>query len=361
MKERIRQRARELGFEACGFAAAQPPPTAPRFQEWLERGCQGEMEYLRRTAPRRMDPRRVLPGARTAIVLAAHYLPPGAAGNSGPVARYARYDDYHEVLGRALDQLITWLDAWPAPGEPGGAAPGSGAKRFAGYVDTGPVLERALAQEAGLGFIGKHTNLVLPQAGNWAFLAVILATLELPPDAPAKNRCGACARCLAACPTRAITAPYQLDARRCLAYWTIEAKGDIPEELRPALGDRVFGCDDCLAACPWNRFAAGSRMLKPFLRPELCAPDLAAWLRLDEAGFKTRFQGTPLERLKHRRFLRNACVVAGNLGLRGALPILEALSRQADPLVAGHAGWAVRRIESRGAHRAGLESEAVAC
>ncbi|MBI5773724.1 MAG: tRNA epoxyqueuosine(34) reductase QueG [Verrucomicrobia bacterium] len=254
----------------------------------------------------------------------------------GQIARYARFADYHDVLGEKLKLLTTFVD------ELGGSA-----TRSLWYVDTGPVLERDLAQRAGLGFIGKHTNLISRRLGNWIFLAEILTTLELPPDAPEKNRCGSCARCLDACPTRAITAPFQLDARRCISYLTIELKGAIPVELRPAIGNRIYGCDDCLAVCPWNRFAQEGRLMQPHARGDLDAPDLLALLALDEAGFKRKFAGTPVLRTKRRGLLRNVCVALGNVGGVEALPALQRAANDSEPLIAEHARWAVQQIERR--------------
>jgi len=215
------------------------------------------------------------------------------------------------------------------------------------YVDTGPLLERDLAQRAGLGFIGKHTNVISRSLGNWILLSEIITTLDLEPDAPARNRCGSCARCLAACPTAAITAPFQLDARRCISYLTIELKGPIPVELRSMVGNRIFGCDDCLAACPWNRFAREGRMLKDHTRPDLAAPDLLELLALAEPEFKRRFAGTPLLRSGRGRLLRNVCVALGNVGDQTALPALQQAARDREALIAEHATWALEQIQRR--------------
>jgi epoxyqueuosine reductase len=215
------------------------------------------------------------------------------------------------------------------------------------YVDTGPLLERDLAQRAGLGFIGKHTNLISRQLGNWLFLSEIITTLDLEPDAPEKNRCGSCTRCITACPTSAITAPFQLDARRCISYLTIELKGSIPVELRPAIGNRIFGCDDCLQVCPWNRFAREGQMMKAHARPDLAQPDLVELLSLEEGGFKRRFAGTPMLRAKRRGLLRNVCVALGNIGDEKALPALQEAESDHEPLVAEHATWAIEQIQIR--------------
>jgi epoxyqueuosine reductase len=215
------------------------------------------------------------------------------------------------------------------------------------YVDTGPLLERDLAQRAGLGFVGKHTNVISRRLGNWIFLSEIITTLELEPDAPEKNRCGSCIRCIAACPTAAITAPFQLDARRCISYLTIELKGPIPPELRSAIGNRIFGCDDCLAVCPWNRFAQDGQLMKAHARPDLATPDLLELLALDEPGFKRRFAGTPMLRAKRRGLLRNVCVALGNVADGAALPALRKAATDPEPLIAEHARWSIGQILAR--------------
>jgi epoxyqueuosine reductase len=214
-------------------------------------------------------------------------------------------------------------------------------------VDTGPVLERDFAQRAGLGFIGKHTNVISRRFGNWILLGEIITTLELEPDAPEKNHCGKCARCITVCPSNAITAAFQLDAHKCISYLTIEFKGPIPVELRPAIGNRIFGCDDCLAVCPWNRFAREGKLMKAHVRHELTAPGLLELLRLDDAGFKSRFAGTPILRTKRRGLLRNVCVALGNEGDKSALPVLEKAAADSEPLIAGHARWAMEQIRKR--------------
>lgn len=342
MKLAIQQRARELGFDDCRFTSALPPATAPQFAEWLSEGRHGEMNYLARNADKRVDPQLVLPGAKTIITLAVAYAgdkprPATPEANSqGVVARYARFADYHDVLGRQLKLLTECVNEVGGPGT-----------RSLWYVDTGPVLERDLAQRAGLGFTGKHTNLISRRLGNWIFLSQILTTLELAPDAPEKNHCGSCARCLVACPTGAITAPFQLDARRCISYLTIELKGSIPVELRPAVGNRIYGCDDCLAVCPWNRFAREGKMMADHARSDLGAPALLELLALDEPGFRRKFEGTPMMRTKRRGLLRNVCVALGNTGDKEALPALTRATADPEPLIAEHARWAVDRIEGR--------------
>jgi epoxyqueuosine reductase len=355
MKETIRRRALELGFDDCRFTSADAPASSNQFQGWLAEKRHGEMAWLERSAAKRMDPQHVLSGARSMICLAASYEISNTSRSRreeaqifsnpslvtstptiGVVARYARFTDYHDVLGERLKRLTAFVS------QLGGAETHS-----LWYVDTGPMLERDFAQRAGLGFVGKHTNLISRRFGNWILLAEIITTLELEPDAPEQNHCGKCVRCIAACPTNAITAPFQLDARRCISYLTIELKGSIPVELRPAIGNRIFGCDDCLAACPWNRFAREGNLMKPHACPGLAEPDLLELLQLDEAGFKSRFAGTPVLRTKRRGLLRNVCVALGNIGDASALPHLQKAADDPEPLIAEHAQWAIAQIKSR--------------
>ena len=357
MKDAIRRRARELGFDDCRFTSAAAPASASQFQDWLGEKRHGEMAWLERSALKRIDPQRVLPGATSVICLVASYAKidecrvardvkwtlatpghPSPATRHAAIARYARFTDYHNVLGERLKPLTAFVSQLGGPDT-----------RSLGYVDTGPLLERDFAQRAGLGFVGKHTNLISRKFGNWILLAEIITTLELQPDAPEQNHCGKCTRCLAACPTNAITAPFQLDARKCISYLTIELKGTIPVELRPAIGNRIFGCDDCLAVCPWNRFAREGSLMKACARPELAAPDLIELLQLDEAGFKSRFAGTPILRTKRRGLLRNVCVALGNSGGASALPHLQRAANDPEPLIAEHAGWAIEQIAARNA------------
>jgi epoxyqueuosine reductase len=359
VKTTIRTLALELGFDECRFTSADPPASALRFRDWLGSGAHGEMGYLQRNAEKRLDPQQVLPGARSIITLAASYarssLPHEERGAldqamRGVVARYAQFADYHDVLGNRLKELTRRID------ELGGSA-----TRSLWYVDTGPLLERDLAQRSGLGFVGKHTNLISRELGNWFFLAEILTTIELAPDPPEKNRCGSCTRCLTACPTQAITAPFQLDARKCISYLTIELKGAIPVEFRPAIGRRIYGCDDCLAVCPWNRFAQEGQLMREHARADLTAPDLLELLALDDAGFKQRFAHTPVYRTKRRGLLRNVCVALGNIAERSALPALHRAADDPEPLIAEHARWAIGQIQDREAGRAeaSVRNEAV--
>jgi epoxyqueuosine reductase len=354
MKAAIRQRALELGFDDCRFTSAAAPASAEKFQTWLAQKKHGEMAWLERNAEKRIEPQKVLADAKSVIVLAASYELVQSSGFkvqssqqsgtlnsepkpfSGVVARYARFADYHDILGERLKQLTEFVNQL-----------GDASAKSLWYVDTGPLLERDLAQRAGLGFVGKHTNLISRKLGNWIFLSEIITTLELEPDDAEKNRCGTCTRCMTACPTNAIPAPFQLDARKCISYLTIELKGSIPVELRPAIGNRIYGCDDCLAACPWNKFAREGKLMKSHARTDLSSPDLIELLKLDATGFKSRFAGSPILRTKRRGLLRNVCVALGNIGDDSALPHLERATTDAEPLVAEHARWAIGQIESR--------------
>ncbi len=307
------------------------------------------MGYLERNASKRVDPQQVLADARSIISLAVSYdagsssQPPsidsegeGKPALKGVIARYARYTDYHDIIGERLKELTAFVN------QNGGIG-----TRSLWYVDTGPFLERDLAQRSGLGFAGKHTNLISRELGNWFFLSEIITTLALEPDMPERNRCGTCSRCLSACPTGAITAPFQLDARLCISYLTIELKGSIPVELRPKIGNRIYGCDDCLAACPWNRFAKEGKLMRDHARPSLAQADLLELLALDQVGFKQRFAGTPILRTKRRGLLRNVCVALGNVGDASAIPALERARHDQEPLIVEHAEWAIGEIRRR--------------
>ncbi|HAB19583.1 MAG TPA: tRNA epoxyqueuosine(34) reductase QueG [Verrucomicrobiota bacterium] len=341
LTEAVRRRAIELEFDACRITTADPPDSAPRFREALAEGRHAEMHWLARNAEKRVDPQRVLPGARSVVIVAASYsgvVPSDTPRNqrnrsTGVVARYACFDDYHEILKPKLRALADFLDQEGAPHT-----------RSLGYSDTGPILERDLGQRAGLGFVGKHTGLISRELGNWFLLGEVLTTLALIPDPPERNHCGSCTRCLSACPTDALPSPFTLDARRCISYLTIEHRGSIPEDLRPLIGNRIFGCDDCLAICPWNRFARAGAALRAHSRPELTRPDLIELLELDEIRFRARFFGTPIWRTKRRGLLRNVCIALGNLGDSAAMPALRRAATDPEPLIAEHAVWALRRV-----------------
>jgi epoxyqueuosine reductase len=296
------------------------------------------MGYMAKNAAKRVDPSKVLANARSVVVVGLNYFaePPGAGAGpvDGRVARYAwGRSDYHDVMGEKLKRLASAIDQCGGPGT-----------RSLWYVDTGPILERDFAQRAGIGFIGKHTNLINRGLGNWILVGEVLTNLPLPSDQPEGEYCGTCHRCIDVCPTRAIVAPYQLDARLCISYLTIELKGAIPTELRPLIGDHVFGCDDCLEVCPWNRFAKLSPA-REFQRRDM--PPLTEFLSWDEQRFRDFFQGTPILRIKRRGFLRNVCVVLGNVGDESALPALERVALDAEPLVREHATWAIEQVRSR--------------
>ncbi len=337
LRDEIVARARALGFDSCKVTAATPPRHGAEFRMWLREGAAGEMEWMGRGEEKRSDPEKVLPGARSVIVVALNYFQGEPAAESrgkttGRIARYAWGEDYHEVMLRKLEQLSEFLTTH------------GGTQKC--YVDTGPVLERDYAAAAGIGWHGKSTMLIDPQLGTWFFLGEILTTLELPADAEQPSRCGTCVRCIAACPTGAITAPHKLDARRCISYLTIELKGAIPVELRPLMGDRIYGCDDCLDACPWNRFASVSREASFASTPATRMP-LRDYLALGDAQFHALFRRSPIKRIKRRGFLRNVCVALGNVGDPTDLPALQRAADDPEPLIAEHALWAIERIRSR--------------
>ena len=366
----IKAEAARLGFALCGITSADPPPHHRHYAQWLAEGRAGEMLYLHRQEPKRGDLSLILPGIKSVVCVALNYSPEdgppapnnggargklpmapafpnpappllGAGGTStGNIARYARFDDYHETLWQRLEALLTFIQT---------QAPTANGKV---YCDTGPITERDLAMRAGLGWIGKHTNLLSRHLGNWFFLGEILLDIELPADTPETTHCGNCTRCLPACPTGAITAPYQLDARRCISYLTIELKGSIPEDLRPLIGTRIYGCDDCLAACPWNKFAVRSDDPAVQPRADLSAPDLLALLALDDEAFRVKFKNSPIKRTKRRGLLRNVCVALGNLGDPAAIPALtRAAASDPEPLVREHAAWALGRIRAATEHK----------
>ena len=338
-KAELQTAASAEGFARCRIAAPGPAPHGGALREWIAEGSHATMKWMARTAEDRADPGRVLPGVQSIVVLAtsyAHDNQPPAGGDSarGRIARYAWSDDYHEVIAPRLQSLNTLM------------AEAGGQQRC--FTDSGPVLERDWAAASGVSWHGKSTMGIHPEMGTWFFLSVILTTLPFTPDDPLADRCGRCTRCLEACPTAAITAPYHLDANRCLSFLTIENKGPIPEEFRVALGDRIFGCDDCLDACPWNRFARASRDAALAPRADLLATRLRDFLALDEAEFKSRFRGSPILRAKRRGFLRNVCVALGNTGSAEDLPSLRRALEDAEPLVREHAAWAIARLQGRG-------------
>lgn len=327
----IKQQAVALGFDLVGITSTATPSHLPQFRQWIADGFHGDMGYMARRVDDRADPTRLLPGAKSVVVVGLNYLTGQPPPGQPRVARYAAGDrDYHDWIG---DKLAFLSDSIRSLG---------GEAKW--YVDTGPILERDLAQRAGLGFIGKHTNLISRGLGNWLFIGSILTTLELEVDQPERPHCGTCQRCIEVCPTRAIVAPYRLDARLCISYLTIELKGAIPVELRPLIGDHVFGCDDCLEVCPWNRFA---RMSPVAAFRHRTLPSLEEYLSWDNARFKSFFAGTPIERVKRRGWLRNVCVVLGNTGDRSSLTALNHAGQDAEPLVREHAGWAIAQIEAR--------------
>jgi epoxyqueuosine reductase len=331
----IKKRAAELGLDVCGVTSADPARHAAFYQQWTAEGKAGEMQWLTREPERRADPRVVLAGARSIIVAGLNYWQPQPKGR-GRIARYALGEDYHHVLLEKLETLAAEISS----------SSGAMAKI---YVDTGPVLEKPLAERAGVGWQGKSTMLIHPKLGPWLLLGEIITTLELEPDAPQRDHCGSCSKCLEACPTGAITAPYQLDARRCIAYLTIELKGSIPEELRPLIGDRVYGCDECLDVCPWNRFAQTTREARFLAKDEEESDQdqLYALLEISTAEFKRRFARSPILRVKRRGLLRNVCVVLGNIGTVDDLPVLRRAEQHEEPLVREHAAWAIGQIEKR--------------
>jgi epoxyqueuosine reductase len=333
-RDKLTACAKDLGFDSCRVANATAPRHASEFRAWLAGGHFGEMQWMERGAAKRCDPQQVLPGARSVVVVALNYWQGqrNSAKGKGRIARYAWGDDYHELMLRKLEKLAAFL------------AELGGTQKC--YVDTGPILERDHAAEAGIGWHGKSTMLIDPKLGTWFFLGEILTTLELPTDPPQAERCGSCTQCITACPTGAITEPHRLDARRCISYLTIELKGPIPLELRPLIGDRIYGCDDCLEACPWNRFAAISREAAFAARP---ATGLALrdYVALDDVEFRELFRQSPIKRLKRRGFLRNVCVALGNVGNEEDLPALKRAAADPEPLIAEHAAWAIGQITDR--------------
>ena len=338
LRDRIRDRALALGFDAVGFApAALGPQARERLGTFLADGRHGDMGWMAERTDQRSHPQALWPEARTVIALGTSYAPHAdprrmlAHPDRGIVSAYARNRDYHDVVKGRLKTLAQWLHHQSKVG-------------VKVFVDTAPVMEKPLAERAGLGWQGKHTNLVSRDHGSWLFLGEIYTTLDLPADAPGQDRCGSCTRCQTACPTDAFPAPYQLDARRCISYLTIEHKGPIPDALKPLIGNRIYGCDDCLAACPWNKFARATREPAFLPRAELTAPRLADLAQLDDAGFRQVFSGSPIKRIGRDRFVRNVLVALGNSGDRNRRPVAEALLDDPSEVVRDSARWAVARL-----------------
>ncbi|MEM7147740.1 MAG: tRNA epoxyqueuosine(34) reductase QueG [Verrucomicrobiota bacterium] len=335
LKYRICELARELGFDECRIAPAAEAKHAPSFDQWIADGCHGDMTWMERNPERRKDPRVVLPGAKSIIVLALNYFQGDTIPRSQPgqFARYAWHADYHDIIEKKMKPLTAELESH-----------GGNQKQ---YVDYGPVLERDFASEAGLGWNGKSTVQIHPKLGTWFFLSEIITTLDLPPDPPMNDHCGKCTACIDACPTDAITRDRHLDARKCISYLTIEHKGPIPEEFRAPIGDRIYGCDDCLTVCPWNRFAKTSADLQFQMPPEIASKPLRDFLALDDDAFRTLFRKSPIKRIKRPAFLRNVCVALGNIGTEDDLPALQAAADDPDPLINEHATWAITQITAR--------------
>jgi epoxyqueuosine reductase len=340
LEQSIKDKARQLGFALAGVTTPEPPPHYKTFENWLDEGRHGEMKYLadERSRLRRADPKLILPECKSILVLGIPYTPPPplaeGSGERGRLASYAWGDDYHLILPEKLKALAAFIEeqvGHPIP------------NRW--YTDTGPILERDLAQRAGLGWIGKNTCFINPRAGSYFLLAEILLGIELEPDAPfVTDHCGACTRCIEACPTGCILPDRTLDARRCISYLTIELRDDIPEDLRPLMGDWIFGCDVCQMVCPWNRFASRGDAVFADKEPPLSLTDE---LLLTPEAFNRRFERSPVKRARRRGYLRNVAVALGNIGDEKSLPALEKASKDREPMVRAHAEWAIKQIENR--------------
>jgi epoxyqueuosine reductase len=331
--------ARAAGFDAAGMVRPDAIPlAAPRLREFLAAGAHGDMSWMAANADRRGDPRALWSEVRSILMLGINYGPDSDPlailneRNRGGISVYARGDDYHDLIKSRLKEIGRWLVD----------RAGGDVKVF---VDTAPVMEKPLAAAAGLGWQGKHTNLVSRQFGSWLFLGAIFTTLDLPSDAPETDHCGQCHACLDICPTAAFPAPYRLDARRCISYLTIEHKGQIPRELRPLMGNRIYGCDDCLAVCPWNKFAVAGREAKLAAREVLRAPPLADLARLDDGSFRALFAKSPVKRIGRARFVRNVLIAIGNSGDAGLAGEAERLLDDKSALVRGAAVWALGRLD----------------
>jgi epoxyqueuosine reductase len=338
IRDTLEQAARAHGFDRIGIADPAGSPELPeRLTQFLHEGAHGDMAWLERNAQARSDPRTLWPAVRSIVMVGVNYGPghdPLAIlkrRDRGAISVYARGDDYHDVIKSRLKSLARWLTE----------NAGGDVKVF---VDTAAVMEKPLAASAGIGWQGKHTNLVSREFGSWLFLGAIFTTLVLPHDTRETDRCGSCAACLDVCPTAAFPAPYRLDARRCISYLTIEHRGPIPRELRPLMGNRIFGCDDCLAVCPWNKFARVGSEAKLSAREALMAPKLAELARLDDAAFRALFAKTSVKRTGRDRFIRNVLIAIGNSGDAALAPEAERLLSDASPLVRGAAVWAMARL-----------------
>jgi len=339
LKQRIFDKAAELGFCAWGIARVDAAPEAgDGLRQWIAAGHHGEMGWIEDRAEQRASPNGLWPEAKSVIALAMSYAPAADplaladARTRGRISVYAQGADYHKVVKKALKAMGRWL------------ADECGCQLKV-FVDTAPVMEKPLTAAAGVGWQGKHTNLLNREHGSWLFLGVIYTTVELEPDEPASDHCGSCHRCIDACPTGAITGPHRIDARRCISYLTIEHAGPIPREYREAIGNRIYGCDDCLAVCPWNRFASEGQANKAFApRAELVAPALADLLALDDAGFRELFSGSPIKRIGVARMTRNCLIAAGNSGDSALRPAVERHLSSDDPVVADAAKWALERL-----------------
>ena len=341
LEEAIRAEAKRLGFVACGFTTADAADGAGlELKRWLEAGHHGTMSWMESRAHHRVSPLALWPEAKSAIALGMSYAPAAdpltlaAHPELGRISAYAQGGDYHKTVKKALKALARFI-VEQVPSE------------LKVFVDTAPVMEKPLAQAAGIGWQGKHTNLVSREHGSWLFLGVILTSLELRPDEPAEQgvHCGTCTRCLEACPTEAFLGPHRIDARRCISYLTIEHDGPIPAELRSAMGNRIYGCDDCLAVCPWNRFADAAAANRAFLpRAELAAPRLADLLALDDAGFREMFAGSPIKRIGRNRMIRNCLIAAGNSGDAALAPSARRHLGDSDPVIAEAAQWALAQL-----------------
>jgi epoxyqueuosine reductase len=342
LEEAIRAEADRLGFAACGFTRADSADAAGLgLRRWLDAGRHGTMGWMESRADQRASPRALWPEAKSAIALAMSYAPAtdplelADATDRGRISVYAQGGDYHKTVKKALKALARFI-AGEAPSE------------LKVFVDTAPVMEKPLAQAAGIGWQGKHTNLVSREHGSWLFLGIILTSLELEPDPPADDgvHCGSCRRCLDACPTQAFDGPHRIDARRCISYLTIEHDGPIPQELRSAMGNRIYGCDDCLAVCPWNRFAQSAAANRAFLpRAELAAPRIADLLALDDAAFREMFAGSPIKRIGVKRMIRNCLIAAGNSGDPALARMVRPHLDDPDPVIAEAAGWALAELQ----------------